>query len=410
MTDPTPKPDLPPDTGGGGLRWQPIVLIIAGGMLVAALFIHKRNKRLEKLEKEGGGGTTANKVWRPEKPEIKPEEWPFKGKFLGSWVALLKDPDKKVRRETAAALSGIEPEGRPHLAPLVLKLLGDEDADVRQLSAYILGNIKPDSTSALGPLSTALNDSDKRVRNSAATALGNLQGDPAAIVAALGPALHDKDKNVRRAVATSLVQVGRASPDVLGALLRDALKDKDPDVRQLAQYIQTNTKAEVAAADDAQAPVKREKRTRKPEKVEVEIGKAIPEIQGEDLDGIRFKLSEYRGKIVVLVFWEWENIAQVRTTSLAERLKDKRSVLIGVNCNTDKLELRERMKQQRITWRSFGDADGAISDAWGVDLVPTVYVIDFQGILRYEINSNRELNGAISKLLRELEAFERGGK
>ncbi len=33
------------------------------------------------------------------------------------------------------------------------------------------------------------------------------------------------------------------------------------------------------------------------------IGKAAPEIEGEDLDGKRFKLSDYRGKVVVLDFW-----------------------------------------------------------------------------------------------------------
>jgi hypothetical protein len=33
------------------------------------------------------------------------------------------------------------------------------------------------------------------------------------------------------------------------------------------------------------------------------IGKVAPEIEGEDLDGEHFKLSDYRGKVVVLDFW-----------------------------------------------------------------------------------------------------------
>jgi hypothetical protein len=33
------------------------------------------------------------------------------------------------------------------------------------------------------------------------------------------------------------------------------------------------------------------------------VGKAAPEIEGEDLDGKEFKLSDYRGKVVVLDFW-----------------------------------------------------------------------------------------------------------
>jgi hypothetical protein len=34
-----------------------------------------------------------------------------------------------------------------------------------------------------------------------------------------------------------------------------------------------------------------------------EVGAVAPEIEGEDLDGHRFKLSDYRGKVVVLDFW-----------------------------------------------------------------------------------------------------------
>ncbi len=35
----------------------------------------------------------------------------------------------------------------------------------------------------------------------------------------------------------------------------------------------------------------------------IEVGKTAPEIEGEDLDGKRFKLSDYRGKVVLLDFW-----------------------------------------------------------------------------------------------------------
>jgi len=36
------------------------------------------------------------------------------------------------------------------------------------------------------------------------------------------------------------------------------------------------------------------------------VGKTAPEIEGEDVDGKTLKLSEYRGKVVVLDFWgDW---------------------------------------------------------------------------------------------------------
>lgn len=35
----------------------------------------------------------------------------------------------------------------------------------------------------------------------------------------------------------------------------------------------------------------------------LQIGKVVPEIEGEDMDGKKFKLSDYRGKVVMLDFW-----------------------------------------------------------------------------------------------------------
>jgi hypothetical protein len=35
----------------------------------------------------------------------------------------------------------------------------------------------------------------------------------------------------------------------------------------------------------------------------LKVGKIAPEIVGEDIDGKQFKLSDYRGKVVLLDFW-----------------------------------------------------------------------------------------------------------
>ena len=38
----------------------------------------------------------------------------------------------------------------------------------------------------------------------------------------------------------------------------------------------------------------------------LEIGAVAPDIEGEDVDGARLKLSDYRGKVVVVDFWgDW---------------------------------------------------------------------------------------------------------
>lgn len=38
----------------------------------------------------------------------------------------------------------------------------------------------------------------------------------------------------------------------------------------------------------------------------LQVGSVAPDIEGNDLDGVAFKLSDYRGKVVVLDFWgDW---------------------------------------------------------------------------------------------------------
>ncbi len=89
------------------------------------------------------------------------------------------------------------------------------------------------------------------------------------------------------------------------------------------------------------------------------IGKPAPEIAGVDLDGKERKLSDYRGKVVVLVFWgTWcgpcmREIPHER--ELAARLKDKPFALLGVNCDQDKQAALEATKSERIGWPNWHD-------------------------------------------------------
>jgi cytochrome oxidase Cu insertion factor (SCO1/SenC/PrrC family) len=47
----------------------------------------------------------------------------------------------------------------------------------------------------------------------------------------------------------------------------------------------------------------KDKGSSKVSKSDLDVGKLAPEIEGEDIDGQKFKLSEYRGKVVLLDFW-----------------------------------------------------------------------------------------------------------
>lgn len=60
------------------------------------------------------------------------------------------------------------------------------------------------------------------------------------------------------------------------------------------------------AIDSATPRIKQQARGLRFELTRLQIGMPAPEIEGEDLDGVTFKLSDYRGKVVLLDFWgDW---------------------------------------------------------------------------------------------------------
>ena len=142
------------------------------------------------------------------------------------------------------------------------------------------------------------------------------------------------------------------------------------------------------------------------------IGKEVPDIEGEDLDATRLKLSDYRGRVNVLVFWaSWCGpcMAMVpHERKLVERTKNQPFALIGVNGDPDRGKARQVAKKESMTWRSFWNGregpHGPISRAWNVRAWPTVYVLDHRGVIRAKNVTEEDLDKVVDQLLKEVPA------
>ena len=91
--------------------------------------------------------------------------------------------------------------------------------------------------------------------------------------------------------------------------------------------------------------------------------------------------------------------------SLVKRLKDKPFALIGVNSDRDRSTIKDVMKKESITWRSFwngGSTRGPISTEWGVRAWPTIYVLDAKGVIRYKNVRGKKMDEAVDTLLKEI--------
>jgi thiol-disulfide isomerase/thioredoxin len=120
----------------------------------------------------------------------------------------------------------------------------------------------------------------------------------------------------------------------------------------------------------------------------LEIGCTIPEIEDEDLDGKPMRLSDFRGKVVVLSFWAgWCGPCMSMVASeksLVERMRGRPFVLIGVNGDLSRATAKSVCDQQGINWRSFWDGGrrAGIALKWGIHLWPTIFLVDGTGVIR----------------------------
>ncbi len=121
-------------------------------------------------------------------------------------------------------------------------------------------------------------------------------------------------------------------------------------------------------------------------------GKPAPEVTGSDVNGHPFKLSDERGRVVLLSFWgrRWGSLrGQIPyERALVARMKDRPFVVLGVNDEESQEQLRALVKKEEITWRSWWDPDGRkgasgpIARQFNIYTRPTYYLIDHRGVIR----------------------------
>jgi hypothetical protein len=93
--------------------------------------------------------------------------------------------------------------------------------------------------------------------------------------------------------------------------------------------------------------------------------------------------------------------------SLVKRLEGKSFVLLGVNSDSDRDQLKKTLVEEQITWRSWwdqGSIEGPIQTQWQVTARPMVYILDADGIIRAKDVTGKNVDETVEKLVAELES------
>ena len=138
------------------------------------------------------------------------------------------------------------------------------------------------------------------------------------------------------------------------------------------------------------------------------IGKPVEQFVCTDFQGKEVSLEKYKGSVVLVDFWAtWcpPCIAEIpNLRKLQDEYKDKGFEIIGISFDSKKEQLDKFLLMNNLPWSNIRAEKGAeeeISKLFNTKLLPSCYLIDRKGILRYVQLKGDDLRNAVAELINE---------
>jgi peroxiredoxin len=116
------------------------------------------------------------------------------------------------------------------------------------------------------------------------------------------------------------------------------------------------------------------------------VGNLSPEVAGYDPDDKPVKLSDHKGKVVLISFWAtWcppcrKQLPHEREM-VTEKYKGRPFAFLGVAQDSPET-LQEFAKANPLPWPNIVDDRAILGKAWGVQYLPSAVLIDHKGVIR----------------------------
>lgn len=118
----------------------------------------------------------------------------------------------------------------------------------------------------------------------------------------------------------------------------------------------------------------------------LKVGGEAPEFSALDLNERPVKLSDFRGKVVVLRFWSSGCMACVAEMPVidefSKRYREKGLARVAINVGDSKEKVAHFVKSLKISYPILFDPASIAAKKYRVSAVPTTFFIDRKGIAR----------------------------
>lgn len=121
----------------------------------------------------------------------------------------------------------------------------------------------------------------------------------------------------------------------------------------------------------------------------LEVHKPAPGFKLKTLDGRAVDLADYRGRNVAITFWaSWCGPCRLEMPVLRRfyeraRKQGAEFEILAISVDTESADAAKAAAELGIPFPVLHDADSKVSDAYGVEAIPSLFVVDAKGNLIY---------------------------
>jgi thiol-disulfide isomerase/thioredoxin len=113
------------------------------------------------------------------------------------------------------------------------------------------------------------------------------------------------------------------------------------------------------------------------------VSGVAPALTGTTLQDETYKLPEKPDEPVLVHFWAtWCPVCKLSDSNIESISEDHPVITVAMSSGSDS-EVRAHLQKEELTLTVINDESGAISSKWGVQGVPTTFIVDTSGEIRF---------------------------